>query len=122
MTINERFFYLLNEKGKRAADLCKILGVRTGIVSTWKTRGTDPPTKYIMQISKFLGVSPEYLLTGKDDISYTDDPVEVQLVQMFHELPDYNREFIYDAVQAAYEKEMSRKAAKLQQIKDHSED
>ena len=66
MTICERLFLTLDQKGLRAASLCKYLGITTSITTGWKQRGTDPPAKYIAQICEFLGCSPEYLLTGQE--------------------------------------------------------
>ena len=112
MTICERFFALLDAKDKRPADLCKILNIGTSVTSGWKKRGTDPPAHYIMQISDFLGVTPEYLLTGKDTVPCTSDPYETRLVQMFRELPPSTREFLYDAIQTAYDKEISKRSSR----------
>lgn len=74
MTVSERMFYILDKKQLKSVDLSKVLGVGTGQISTWKKRNTDPPAKYISQICEFLGVSFEYLLTGKE--SQTTDDTE----------------------------------------------
>lgn len=66
MTICERLFNELEERGLTAYALCKHLGVNTNITTSWKQRGTDPPAKYIAQICEFLGCSAEYLLTGQE--------------------------------------------------------
>ena len=64
--IIERIVELLSQQGKMQKDLCKYLDVGTSTFSNWVTRGTDPPSKYIIPICEFLGVSCEYLLTGKE--------------------------------------------------------
>lgn len=66
MTICERMFSELDQKGLTAYALCKHLGVKTNTTTSWKQRGTDPPAKYIAQICEFLGCSLEYLLTGQE--------------------------------------------------------
>ena len=66
MTICERMFALLDEKGLTANGLCKELGIGTGQTTNWKQRGTDPPAKYIAPICKYLDCSVEYLLTGQE--------------------------------------------------------
>lgn len=108
MTICERFFHLLDEKNLRAADLCKILNIGTSVTTGWKNRNTDPPAKYIMQICDFLDVTPEYLLTGSDSI-HASIQDEIELVQMYRELPPVAKEFVCDSVKAAYDKEMARR-------------
>lgn len=66
MKIIERVLFELDKKTLKKADLCHFLGIGTNTLSTWKTRGTDPPAKYIAQICEFLNVSTNYLLTGKE--------------------------------------------------------
>lgn len=66
MTISERLFSALDERGLRASGLCKHLGIGTNITTGWKQRGTDPPAKYIAPICEYLDCSLEYLLTGEE--------------------------------------------------------
>ena len=63
MEIIERITETLEKTDKKATDLCDRLGIRTSTMSTWKTRNSDPPAKYIKPIADFLGVSVHYLLT-----------------------------------------------------------
>lgn len=84
-------FILLEEKGKKSVDLSAVLGVGTGQISTWKKRNTDPPAKYVTKICEFLGVSCEYLLTGKEkntaiqSIFSAEDSAWLSLI---HRLPE----------------------------------
>jgi len=87
MTISERMFALMEEKNKRPYQLCSILGVGTAQTSSWKNRGSDPPAKYIAQIAAFLGVSVEYLLTGKDTCNGGLTEMEQDVLQLFRQLP-----------------------------------
>ena len=66
MEIYERIFELLGSKRSRQLELAKAIGVSTQTVSSWKTRGSDPSAKLISSIADFLGVSTDYLLTGKE--------------------------------------------------------
>lgn len=43
MTINERFFKLLDEKKVSQKDFCESTGIPKQTVSGWKSRKTDPP-------------------------------------------------------------------------------
>ncbi len=87
MTICERLFATLDAKKKTAADLCKVLGLGTSQTTSWKKRNTDPPAKYLIQISDFLDVSLEYLLTGVDSSSAKLSPLETEMLAMFRGLP-----------------------------------
>lgn len=63
-SINERLFSLLKAKNLKIKDLANSIGINQANISMWKARNTDPPAKYIAPIADFLGVTPEYLLTG----------------------------------------------------------
>lgn len=93
MDIMNRIIELLQAKGANQADLCKHLGVKNNVLTTWKTRGTDPPTKYLVQICDFLDVTLEYLLTGQNqkqpEIHLTDD--ERELLESYGTLSDINK-------------------------------
>lgn len=66
MSIIDRILKLLKEKKKTQADLCNFIGIKQNVFTTWKTRGTDPPARYLVQICEFLGVTLEYLFTGQE--------------------------------------------------------
>lgn len=67
MSVINNLLSILAEKGLRQADLCKAINVNSSTVTNWKIRNSDPPAKYIMPICKFLNITPEYLLTGKEN-------------------------------------------------------
>lgn len=97
MTICERMFSLLEEKGKSAYGLCKILGIDTGLASAWKRRGTDPPAKYLPEICSYLGTSISYLVTGSEDLrqSYTGfDEQEIRLVEKYRTLDEDGKDAV----------------------------
>lgn len=66
MEITDRIFALLLEQKKTAKQLCEFVGISQASVSAWKTSGSYPSSKHVVRISEFLGVSPNYLLTGED--------------------------------------------------------
>lgn len=89
MEIIERIYETLNQKDKRAYELCEKLGVRTSTMSTWKARQNDPPARYMKTIADFLGVSLDYLLTGEEaPVRKTTTPEEDELLELFRSLPE----------------------------------
>lgn len=88
MEIIERIYQLLNEKDKRAYELCEKLSIRTSTMSTWKARTNDPPAKYMKTIADFFGVSLDYLITGQEaPIRKTTTLEEDELLELFRCLP-----------------------------------
>ncbi|MDE6424797.1 MAG: helix-turn-helix domain-containing protein [Ruminococcus sp.] len=66
MSIINNLLSILEKKELTQTDLCNAINVNTSTVTNWKTRNTDPPSRYIIPICEFLGVTPEYLLTGTE--------------------------------------------------------
>lgn len=59
----------LIEIGRKKIDLCKATGIGTGTYSTWKNKDRIPGGEYLPAIAEFLGVSVDYILTGKEPAS-----------------------------------------------------
>lgn len=66
MTICERMFDIMEKRGVTAYVLAQKTGLSNSTLSNWRTRNTDPPSKYIVPICEAIGCSVEYLLTGAD--------------------------------------------------------
>lgn len=66
MEISERLFEIMEQKKLKPSDLAKYLGVQKSVISTWKTRKTDPPSKFLVRICEFLDVNISFILTGKE--------------------------------------------------------
>lgn len=96
MEIIERIYKLLDEKNKRAHELCDRLSIRTSTMSTWKARTSDPPAKYMKTIADFFEVSLDYLLTGHEaPIRKNTTQEEDDLLDLFRSLPEPKKyEFI----------------------------
>lgn len=91
MTICERMFQVMEEKGLKAINLARKLDISTGVTTGWKQRGTDPPAKYISQICEFLDCSLEYLLTGQEAKKAPASEISEngrEMLELFDQLPD----------------------------------
>ena len=69
----EIFAKLLEEKGLKAADVTRATGINSPVFSEWKKGKSRPNTEKMIKIANFLGVSIEYLLTGNESKSNTNN-------------------------------------------------
>lgn len=62
----EIFAKLLEEKGLKAADVTRATGIKSPVFSEWKKGKSKPNTEKMIKIANYLGVTVEYLTTGKN--------------------------------------------------------
>ena len=65
------------EKGKTQLELVNACGFTYGSFRNWMSKNVNPPLIYAHRISKYLGVSLEFLINGKgkDNVSKTNEEV-----------------------------------------------
>ncbi len=84
MTIQQRIFKIMREKGITQNDLAQATGIPASTVSAWKIRNSCPPSDKISLIAKCLKVSVYDLLgiNAEDDVApsgvLTECKVEMQ--------------------------------------------
>ncbi|MGM9581826.1 MAG: helix-turn-helix domain-containing protein [Anaerovibrio sp.] len=97
MSICQRIFERMGQDNARLRALAASINVAPSTVTSWKSRGSDPPAKYIVAIAAFLGVSPMWLLTGENEtISETksdkydeyDPPNNITSTAPYQAIPD----------------------------------
>lgn len=95
MTIAQRMFDEMAQKGVKPADLARYLGINKTVVSSWKKRDKAPPSEYIVRICVLLNISTSYLLSGSEEFTGLSE-VEVQIINMYRILPQEDRRNCYD--------------------------
>ncbi|MGN0603298.1 MAG: helix-turn-helix domain-containing protein [Oscillospiraceae bacterium] len=87
MTITERIFVELSQKNIAQKDFANNIDVNEKTVSAWKRNNSLPPADKLSNISDCLGISLDYLLTGKEKSpSLPDD--EQELLNYYKKLPE----------------------------------
>ena len=95
MTITERIFGILAQKGLSQKEFSKNIDVNEKTVSAWKKNNSLPPVDKISKISEFLGVSITYLITGaEDETNISLDGDEELLLSYFRGLNDKDKGII----------------------------
>lgn len=64
-TVGERIRYLRTRIHLTQAELAELLRVSPKTISSWESDRTEPSIFFILGLSKYLGVSIQYLLTGE---------------------------------------------------------
>lgn len=77
MFLHERIQQKLNEKHLKQADIARATGKSTAAVTKWLRGENTPKADALKDISKLLGVSDEWLLTGKGKDSFFDNNVNL---------------------------------------------
>ena len=65
MTISERLFMIMEEKGISMPELSRMTGISRHTIFDWQRRKTNPGADKIMIICEALQITPEELLAGK---------------------------------------------------------
>jgi len=70
---------LLKDKSLSQKELAKKIGLRRPSISDWKKKGTYPYADVAIEIAGILGVSVEYLLTGKNADGFSQNERDLVL-------------------------------------------
>ncbi|MDO5125369.1 MAG: S24 family peptidase [Ruminococcus sp.] len=92
MTISQRIFHILKEKRLTQKDFSLSSGISESTISDWKKKGTNPAADKLSVIADSIGVSLEFLITGKEKSSSTELTVDEQeLLTYYKELSDIHK-------------------------------
>ena len=93
----KRIDSLLSKKGVKQQDLIEYLGLARGAYSNWNRMTSNSYLSYLGEKAEFFEVNPNYLVTGKDDLSsktilhaLTDE--EEQIIEQYRRIPKKHRE------------------------------
>ena len=85
MEISQRIFEIMKQNKQKQKDLADATNISTSAISAWKKNGTSPAAETLFAIADFLGVSLDYLLTGKEStLRLTED--EHDLLSLYGKL------------------------------------
>lgn len=109
-SVMERIMRLIEEKSMKDKTFCELTGIAQSTYGNWKTRGTEPNLKYIPDIAKVLGVSVNYLLTGKEANMLEEITTEV------NNRPEL--ELLFNATKSASKKQIEQVVKMIEALKE----
>ena len=86
---------ILKEKNITTADVCKATGISQSTMSNWKKRKNDLTIKNARLVSDYLGVTIDYLVTGKNrQMDYDENDNEMmQIIEFMRTNPSHRNIF-----------------------------
>ena len=66
----EIFSKLLEDRGVKAADVCRGTGLPSSLFSEWKRGKSTPKADKMKKIADFFGVTVDFLMTGEESRDY----------------------------------------------------
>ncbi len=93
MTISERIFELIKERGMTQKEFSIATGIAQGSISDWKKKKTNPVSDKIMIICQVLKVTPEELLSGTEGEGKRSNPSDYIVIDKKTELGQFIVEF-----------------------------
>lgn len=102
---------LLDKKGLKNSDVSRGTGVSNMTLSDWKHGETTPKTSTMQKIADFLGVSVDYLMTGKEptENKYSaemamlvgkirNDKKLSEVLLKYFEMPEDKKKYVVDTI------------------------
>ena len=80
MTISERIFELLEQRGMSQKEFSEKTGIAQSSISDWKRKKTNPVSEKILIICNVLDVTPYELLGGTDGVGSRSNPSDMILI------------------------------------------
>ena len=81
MTISEKIFQLLEEKGMSQKEFSERTGIAQSSISDWKRKKTNPVAEKILIICEQLDVTPYELLSGTDGAGKRSNPSDMLIIR-----------------------------------------
>ena len=94
MTISERIFELLEQRGMSQKEFSEKTGIAQSSISDWKRKKTNPVSEKILIICKVLDVTPYELLGGTDGVGTRSNPSDMILIDKNSEYGSAVKDFL----------------------------
>ena len=91
MTINERLFMVMKDKGISIRELARRTGITASTISDWNTKHTNPTAEKIPVVCEALGITTSYLLKGKEETDFVLTDEEKSLIESFRNTDEKSR-------------------------------
>ena len=119
MTISERIFKLLQERGMSQKEFSNRTGIAQSSISDWKRKKTNPVSEKILIICDVLDVTPYELLGATEGEGKRSNPSEVIVVEKGSETGRMLEEYL--GMSEKYQERLLGYMHALQEMPDYGE-
>ena len=120
MTISERIFKLLQERGMSQKEFSDRTGIAQSSISDWKRKKTNPVSEKILIICDVLDVTPYELLGATEGEGKRSNPSEVIVVEKGSETGRMLEEYL--GMSEKYQERLLGYMQALQEMPDYREE
>lgn len=106
---------LIKEKGIKTATVSKATGIPQSVFADWKKGRYEPKIDKIKKIADYLGVTPEYIMTGEETEGYYINPETARKAQEIFDTPGMSA--LFDAARDAKPEDLHKAADFLKAAK-----
>jgi transcriptional regulator with XRE-family HTH domain len=89
MTISEKIFELLRERGMTQKEFSQATGIAQSSISDWKRKKTNPVSEKILIICQVLNVTPYELVSGTEGEGKRSLPSEYLVIDKSTEIGEF---------------------------------
>ncbi len=110
----DNFKEICDKKRLKPTPVLKECNISTGSIGRWQA-GSSPNADAVITLAKYFHCSTDLLLIGEEYVKPGEprplSPDENELLTMFRTIPDSAKEYFWDSLKAAYDKEIRRREA-----------
>ncbi len=115
MNFYERIEYLRKSRRISQGALEKELGFSNGSISKWKT--SMPTPERLKKLAEFFQVSVDYLVSGEENYSSIDYPLDPQTAETVRRIYENDR-ILFDVYRSADKDRLMEYARKLKELQE----
>ena len=112
----EIFVKLLEQKGVKASEVAKSLGMHQSVFTDWKTGRSKPKIDKLKKIAAYFGVSLDYLAYGEIPKGYYENDETAKMAQTLLERSDLK--ILFDLAEDATPQDVETAVSVLMALKE----
>ena len=111
-TLTGRIREQLELKGIKRGVFYKSIGINSQSLRNWELRKSIPSADIAIKMAEYFNVSVKWLITGEDDLAYSQD--ETELLNIFRKVDPRDQEELLDIARGKFERKIEREKRNIE--------